>query len=151
MAVVLLKIVFFVFSGLWNLITRLVFTGGAHVLVKMIQALKVPGEGSQRVIEQIKSMVKTFLKYSLEFVLKVIGNILSSLFDVFKEGVSSSSTGLANAVSGLVEKSRTSFDDAVKEIPELVNAFSEMVAKIVADLWKNGNDALAFITEHVLN
>ncbi|KAK4440507.1 hypothetical protein Salat_0385600 [Sesamum alatum] len=151
MAVILLKLVFLVMSTLSNLLTRLIFNAAAHVLVQMIQALKVPGEGSQRLLDQVRSMITKMLEYLSDLMIQAVSKVLSSLFDVVKEGVLSSSSGLAAAVAGLVEKSRTSLNDAVEDVPEVLEAFREMVAKIATDFWNNCNEAVTYVTQNVLN
>lgn len=151
MAVVLLKLVFSILSALSNMITRLVFTTAARVLVQMIQALKIPCENSHRVLDQVKDMMRTCLEYLLDLIVEAITTVLSSLFDLVKEGVLNSSYGLIAAVSGLLEKSKTSLDDAVKDVPQVLEAFGEMVGTIVADLWNNCNNALGYVKENVLN
>ncbi|KAL8500964.1 hypothetical protein ACS0TY_020521 [Phlomoides rotata] len=150
MAVVLLKLVFSTLSALSNMITRLIFTTAAHVVVQMIQALKIPCKNSQRVLDQVKDMMRTCLEYLLDLIIKAITTVLSSLFDLVKEGVLNSSYGLVAAVTGLVVMSKTSLDDAVKDVPEVLEAFTDMVGKIVADLWNNCNDALAYVKDNVL-
>ncbi|KAL0436194.1 UNVERIFIED_CONTAM: hypothetical protein Sradi_0327300 [Sesamum radiatum] len=151
MAVVLLKLVFLVMSTLSNLLTRLIFNAAAHVLVQMIQALKVPGEGSQRLLDHFRNMITTLLQYLSNLIVQAISKAFSSLFNVVKEGVLSSSSGLAATVAGLLEKSKTSLNDVVEDVPEVLEAFRQMVAKIVTDFWKNCNDAVAYVTQNVLN
>lgn len=149
MALVLLKLIFFITSSLSNLITRLVFSATAHVLVQMIQALKVPGEGSQQVLEQVKNLIRACLEYLMGVIIKVVTSVFSSLFDLVKEGVVSSSSGLAGALTELVEKSKTSLEDVVQQVPEMLDAFLEMVGNITADLWNNGNNAVSYVAENV--
>ncbi|KAH6784899.1 hypothetical protein C2S52_009858 [Perilla frutescens var. hirtella] len=150
MAVFLLKLVFSILSALSNMATRLIFTTAAHVAVQMIQALKVPGERSQRILDHVKSMITTCMEWFLNLAVDAITSALSSVFDFVKEGVFSSSSGLTGAVAGLLEKSRTSLDEALKDIPEVLEAFSEMVGKIITDFLSNCSDAVAYVTENVL-
>ncbi|KAL2239236.1 UNVERIFIED_CONTAM: hypothetical protein Sindi_0564800 [Sesamum indicum] len=151
MAVVLLKLVFLVLSMLSNLLTRLIFNAAAHVLVQMIQALKVPGEGSQRLLDHFRNLITTVLKYLSNLIIQAISNAFSSLFNVVKEGILSSSSGLAGTAAELVDKSKTSLNDMVEDIPEVLEAFRQMVAKIVTDFWNNSNNAVAYVTQNVLN
>lgn len=86
----------------------------------------------------------------MDLIVEAITSAVSSLFDFVKEGVFSSSSGLAAAVAGLLEKSKTSLDDAFKDIPEVLEAFTEMVGKIISDFLSNCNEAVAYVTENVL-
>lgn len=119
------------------------------MLVQMIQALKVPGEGSQQVLEQVKNLIRACLEYLMGVIIKVVTSVFSSLFDLVKEGVVSSSSGLAGALTELVEKSKTSLEDVVQQVPEMLDAFLEMVGNITADLWNNGNNAVSYVAENV--
>ncbi|PIM99970.1 hypothetical protein CDL12_27528 [Handroanthus impetiginosus] len=150
MAVILLKLIFFFVSTLSNLLTRFVFTAAAHVLVQIIQALKVPGENSRSVLEQVRNVITGFLEYISYLLIEAISTIFSTLFDLIKEGVVNSSSSLGAGVAMLLEKSKTSLDNVVEDVPELLEAFREMVGKIVTDLWTNCNEALSYVVENLL-
>ncbi|GFP93511.1 hypothetical protein PHJA_001495500 [Phtheirospermum japonicum] len=151
MVVILLKLVLFVLSMLSNVLAQLVFTIMAQIVVHLIQALKVSGDASQHFIEQVKNVIRSCLEYLLDVVIEMITTLLSSLFDIVKEGVLTSSSGLAGVVAGLVEKSKTSLDNFLQDVPEVLEALIDMVGKIVTDLWNNCNDAVSYVTENVLN
>lgn len=86
----------------------------------------------------------------MDLIVDAITSVLSSVFDFVKEGVFSSSSGLAAAMAGLLEKSKTSLEDALKDIPEVLGAFTEMVGKIFLDFLNNCSQAVGYVTENVL-
>ncbi|KAG8387254.1 hypothetical protein BUALT_Bualt02G0002300 [Buddleja alternifolia] len=150
MAVILLKLIFSIITTFSNVITWLIFTGTAKVLVQAIQVLKVPGEGGQRVLEQVRNVTKTCLDYLMELIIAAISTLFSSLFDLLKEGVLNSSSGLVAALTGLVEILKTSLSNVVEDIPKVLDVFIEMVGKIVGDFLNNCNDAIGYVRENVL-
>ncbi|KAL2486317.1 Uncharacterized protein Adt_31073 [Abeliophyllum distichum] len=149
MAVFLLKFIFFVVSTISNLISRLIFTTTAHVLVQLIQAFKVHGDSTQSALEQVRNVVQGCLEYLVNLAINVTSSIVSSLFDLLKEGISSSSVATASAIAGLMEKSKTSLDELLKDLPEVLEAFTEMIGTIVTDLLNNCKDAIGYVTKNI--
>ncbi|KAL2508220.1 uncharacterized protein Fot_31891 [Forsythia ovata] len=149
MVVFLLKFIFFIVSTISNLISRLIFTTTAHVLVQLIQAFKVPGECTQSMLEHVRNVVQGCLEYFVNLAINVTTSIISSLFDLLKEGISSSSVAMALAVAGLMEKTKTSLDELLKDLPEVLGAFTEMIGTIVTDLLNNCKDAIGYVTENI--
>lgn len=149
MAVFLLKLIFSLVTALSSLLTRLIFNGAAHVVVQMIQVMKVQGESSQRLLDQVKELITKCMEMLMNLIVDAVVSVFSSFFDLVKEGLFSSSSGLAAAVAGLLEKSKTSFEDALKDIPEVLDAFTEMLGKILADFVNNCSQAAAYVAENV--
>ncbi|KAG6433149.1 hypothetical protein SASPL_104757 [Salvia splendens] len=115
MAVFLLKLIFSLVTALSSLLTRLIFNGAAHVVVQMIQAMKVQGESSQRLLDQVKELITKCMEMLMNLIVDAVVSVFSSFFDLVKEGLFSSSSGLAAAGAGLLEKSKNrSFEDALK-------------------------------------
>lgn len=150
MVLLLLKLVFFVVSVLSDLVTRVIFATAAHVLVQMIQLITAPGKNSLWLLEQVRDVIKTCLEYLVQLVIHVISTLISSLFDAVKEGVLNSSSGVASVVAELLVKLRTSLEEAVQQIPEVMDAFAQMIGKVVADALNNCNAAIAYVSEKAL-
>ncbi|CAI9778690.1 unnamed protein product [Fraxinus pennsylvanica] len=149
MVVFLLKFIFFIVNTISNLILRLIFSTTAHVLVQLIQAFKVPGECTQNALEQVRNVVRGCLEYIVDLAIDVTTSFISFLFDLLKEGISSSSVATVSAVTELMENTKTSLDGLLKEVPEILEAFTEMVTTIVTDLLNNCNDAIGYVTENI--
>ena len=149
MAVFLLKFLFSVLSIICYFVSRCIFSTIAYLLVFFIQALKVPGQNAKGLLEQVTEYLKGFFEYFLELAVEVITTIISTSFDLLKEGVMGSASVASSAIIGLVEQTRTSFEGLVKDLPDLLQGFSEMVSTIVTDLLNNCKDALGYVKENV--
>ncbi|ESR50493.1 hypothetical protein KPL70_012197 [Citrus sinensis] len=148
MVVLLLKLIFFVIAAVSNLVTRLIFSSVAHLIVLLIHAFKVPGEAMQGALEQLAEAMRACVEYVSGIIIEAIGSLISSAFDLLKQGVTESAVMSGSAVVGLVEKTRDSFEGLLKDIPEIFEGLAEMISNIAADLWKNYIDALGYVTEN---
>ncbi|CAA3020484.1 hypothetical protein CFP56_54666 [Olea europaea subsp. europaea] len=149
MVVFLLKFIFFIVTMISNLLSRLIFSTTAHVLVQLIQAFKVPGERAQSALEQVRNVVQGCLEYIVDLSIDVTTSFISFFFDLLKEGISSSLVAAVSAVTGLMENTRTSLDGLLKDVPEVLEAFTEMVTTIVTDLLNNCKDAIGYVTQNI--
>ncbi|KAG6628832.1 hypothetical protein CIPAW_14G039500 [Carya illinoinensis] len=149
MVLFLLKFIFLAISALSNFVARFFFPAVANLLVLSIQALKVPGEAIQAALELVAEVTKGFLEYFLEFLIEVVKTLISSVFDVLVNGVSGSVTFAGTAIGGLVEQTRNSFEELLKDVlPPVIDGFSEMMSTMVSDLWNNYKDALGYVTKN---
>ncbi|KAG2669632.1 hypothetical protein I3760_14G041100 [Carya illinoinensis] len=149
MVLFLLKFFFLAISALSNFVARFFFPAVANLLVLSIQALKVPGEAIQAALELVAEVTKGCLEYFLEFLIEVVKTIISSVFDVLVNGVSGSVTFAGTAIGGLVEQTRNSFEELLKDVlPPVIEGFSEMMSTMVSDLWNNYKDALGYVTKN---
>ncbi|RVW59021.1 hypothetical protein CK203_107796 [Vitis vinifera] len=90
MAVLLLKFIFLTFNTLFNLISRTILLGTAHLLVLLIQALKIPGEALHIALEQAAETFKGYLNHFLEkIVYEVLISVISTGFGVVNKLFSS--------------------------------------------------------------
>ncbi|GFY99405.1 hypothetical protein Acr_13g0008060 [Actinidia rufa] len=148
MVLFLLKIIFLALSTLSNLVSRFVLTATAYLLVLAIHAFKVPGKAAKGAIEQVSDAVKSCAEYLLEVLLEAVSTAIYALFDLLKEGVSGSAVAAGSAIGGLVEKMRNSADGLLKDLPEVLKGFWEMVSTIGTDLWNNYKEAIGYVTEN---
>jgi phage-related protein len=148
MVIFLLKFIFLAITTLSNLISRLFFTTVANLLVLVIYGFRVPGEAMQGVLEQVGEAIKGCLEYVLELVVEVVKYFISSFFDALIAAVTGSAAAAGSAAGDLVEKTRTSLEGLLKDLPEVMEGFLEMVSTIVSDLWNNYKDALGYVTEN---
>ncbi|GMN50243.1 hypothetical protein TIFTF001_019401 [Ficus carica] len=149
MAVFLIKILFATLSTISYFVTRLIFSTTAYLLVSLIQAFKVPGENAKGLLEQFSEVLKGVVQYFLELILKAITTMISTSFDLLKEGAVGSASMASSAITGLVEQTRASFEGLLKEyLPELIKEFSEMISTIANDLADNFKDALGYVKEN---
>ncbi|GFZ13336.1 hypothetical protein Acr_23g0017210 [Actinidia rufa] len=144
----LLKFLFLALSTLSYLISRFLLTATAYLLVLAIHAFKVPGEAVKGALEQVSDAVKSCVEYLLEVLLEALSAAVSTLFDLLKDGISGSAAATGSAIGGLVEQMRNSVDGLLKDLPEVLEGFSEMVSTIVTDLWNNYREAIGYVTEN---
>ncbi|KAK9055629.1 hypothetical protein SSX86_026714 [Deinandra increscens subsp. villosa] len=134
---ILINIIFSAITLIANLLSRLLFTVTAFLLVIAIQGLKVPGEALQSAMEQIGGLIRSCVEYLLEIILEVISEIVGFVFDLVKETVFGSVAATGAAVGGLVEKTRSGFDGLTEEIPAVVEGAVEMVTTMLTNLIKS--------------
>ncbi|KAI3782847.1 hypothetical protein L2E82_12905 [Cichorium intybus] len=144
----LINIIFSTITLLSNLISRLLFTVTACLLVIAIQGLKVPGEALQAGMEQVGGLIKSCVEYLFEIVVEMISGIVGLAFDLVKEGVFGTVVATGAVAGGLVEKMRSGFDLVVEEIPAVIVSAMEMVTTMVTDLWNNYIEAQSYVTEN---
>ncbi|XP_022771541.1 uncharacterized protein LOC111314434 isoform X2 [Durio zibethinus] len=76
-------------------------------------------------------------------------SLLSCVIDpCFQEAVTSFVSASGEAFGTLVEKTRTSLEELLTDIPEIVEGFAEMISTVVIDLWNNTKYALGYVTEN---
>ena len=143
-----MKLVFYTISTITNLISRLIFSTTAYFLVVLIQAFKVPGEATKGIIEQAAEAIKSVLEYVLVLIVDVIGTIISTIFDTIKGAAIESIVAGSSAMADLVEQTKTSLEGLLNDVPEIVEGFSEMVTKMISDLWNNCMEALGYVQEN---
>ncbi|KAF5810339.1 hypothetical protein HanXRQr2_Chr04g0168221 [Helianthus annuus] len=130
---ILINLIFSSITLISNILSRLLFTFTAYLLVIAIQGLKVPGEALQSAMEQFGGFIRSCVEY---------------LFELFLESVFGSVAATGAAAGGLVEKTRSAFQGLTEEIPTVVEGAVEMVTTMVTDLWNNYIDAQSYVTEN---
>ncbi|WCJ37939.1 hypothetical protein M5689_019028 [Euphorbia peplus] len=148
MIVFIFRLIFFTINTLSNLISRVILTACAQLLVLFIQAFRVPGQAAHGALQQIGDAIKACFETILELIWEIISSIISSIFDAVIEAIMGSVSVTGSGIGSLVEKTRTSFDDLLKDLPELGQEFSEMVSTLVIDLLNNYKDAFGYVTEN---
>ena len=149
MVLFLLNLVFLVLSLLLNVVSRLIFTTAAHLLVLTIQAFKLPGQAIQGALEQLGNVIRVCLEYLVELGIEATTTLISSLFDLVKDGVSGSAAATGSAIGGLMENTRASFDSLIKDFPVVFEGFTELLATAATDQWNNCKDAIGYILENL--
>ncbi|KAJ0581180.1 hypothetical protein HanRHA438_Chr04g0177701 [Helianthus annuus] len=145
---ILINLIFSSITLISNILSRLLFTVTAYLLVIAIQGLKVPGEALQSAMEQFGGFIRSCVEYLFELFLEVISEIIGFVFDLVKESVFGSVAATGAAAGGLVEKTRSAFQGLTEEIPAVVEGAVEMVTTMVTDLWNNYIDAQSYVTEN---
>ncbi|KAE9463695.1 hypothetical protein C3L33_04377, partial [Rhododendron williamsianum] len=118
MVLVLVNFVFSAVTAITNLLSRLILTATAYLLVLVIRALKLSG------------------------------NIFSTLFDVIKEGISVSADAIGSALGVLMEQTGNSVVGFLKGLALVFEGFAGMVSTIITDLWNNLMDATGYVTKN---
>lgn len=145
MIVVLFKFLFFAISFVSNLLSRVILTGSAYLLVSLIKAFSVPGQATQVLFQYIAEVLKSFLEYIIQLIWEAITSLISSGFDLLYEAFTGSFSATGSAVAGLMEMSKTSMDRLMEDVPEIFEGLAEMATNIVTDLWNNYKDAMSYL------
>jgi phage-related protein len=146
MLVLLLKPVTFVVITLWSLLTRLIFNTIAYTIVLLIQGLRSSGEGSLGIFQQVAEIIKTCFEFILQILIDSISSIVSLVFDVLKDIITGSVSATGSMAAGLAEKLKTSFEESLKQLPELIGEISDMMSNMVTELWNNYKEAVEYVT-----
>ncbi|KAJ7950526.1 Anti-sigma-I factor RsgI6 like [Quillaja saponaria] len=148
MAVFLLKLVFFAFTTLSNILTRLIFFVTAYLLVLLIQAFKKPGGAIHEGFQQVADVIKGCFEFIFQLVIEAVSSVISTVFDLVKDSITGSAAITGAGIGGLLVKTKTSLEEVLKDLPEVFEGFSEFISQMVADLWNNSKDALGYVTEN---
>ncbi|KAB2602178.1 hypothetical protein D8674_003183 [Pyrus ussuriensis x Pyrus communis] len=151
MVVFLLKLIFFALSFILNLVTRLILSTMAHLLMLLIQGLRAPGQGIHGTLQLVIEVIRSCSEYFVGLVMEAISAIISTFFDFLKGSVAGSAGVTISAVVELVERTKTtleSLDGLLTDYPEISEGFFEMVYSIVNDMWNNYKDAFGYVTEN---
>ncbi|PRQ25432.1 hypothetical protein RchiOBHm_Chr6g0283621 [Rosa chinensis] len=147
MALFLLKLIFFAVSLVSNLVSRLIFSTIAHLLVLLIHGFKLPGQAIHGGLGQVSEAIKSCLEYFLGLIMEAISALISTFFDYLIESVTGSAAVTTSTIWDLLEKTKTSLD-ALKSFQEAFEGLPEMIFNIVMDLWNNFKDALGYVVEN---
>ena len=149
MAIFLLKLILWALSSLASLATFIIFRAVALIVVLFIQLFRVPGLAIEGALEHIAVLLRT----AVECVFDLLKDGLVSLISSGVELVSGTATGsislTTSAVVELTEKMKNAFDMLAEIFPEAFEGMSEMVGKMVSDLWDNYKDAVGYIIQNV--
>ncbi|GAV78210.1 hypothetical protein CFOL_v3_21678 [Cephalotus follicularis] len=149
MVAFIFNFIFSVVTTLANIITRLIFTTTAYLIVLLIHAFKVPGEALQTGMEYVGEVIRACFDYVFELAWEAISTLISTAFDNFVEAVTGSVSVTGSVFGDLVEKTRASLDGLLEDLPEIIGGLSEMIMTIVSDLWNNYKDALGYVAENI--
>ncbi|CAB4291185.1 unnamed protein product [Prunus armeniaca] len=148
MVVFLLKLFFFALSFISNLVSWLIFSGTAHILVLLIHGFRGPGQAIHGTLQQVTEVIKSCSEYFVGLLMEAISALISTIFDYLKEILTGSAVVTTSAIGDLMEKTKTSLDGLLTDVPEVSEGLSEMVFTIVADLWNNCKDAFGYVAEN---
>ena len=148
MLVLLLRLIILALVTLWNLLTRLIFSSIASTILLLIQAIKVPSEAIHEGFQQVAGAIRACLEVIFQLIMEAINLLLSAVFDLIKDSITRSVAATGSAVGGLAEKLKTSIEEGLKDLPELFEELSDLVSKMVKELWNNYMDSLAYVVEN---
>ncbi|CAL5191924.1 unnamed protein product [Lathyrus oleraceus] len=145
MLVLLLKPITFLVATLWSLLTRLIFNTIAYTIVLLIQGLKSSGEGSLGIFQQVAEIIRAFFEFILQLLIGSISSIVSLVFDAVKDVITGSVSATGSMAAELAEKLKTSFEESLKQVPELFEEVVHMMSNMVTDLWNNYKEAVGYV------
>lgn len=148
MLVLLLKPITFIVVTIWSLVIRLIFNTIAYTIVLLIQGLKGSGEGTLGIFQQVAEVIRACFEFFLQFIVDSMNSIVSSVFDVLKDTILGSMAATGSVATELGEKLKDSFEEYLKQVPELFEELSDMMSNMVAELWNNYKEAVGYVTEN---
>lgn len=148
MLVLLLKPITFIVVTLCSLLTRLIFNTIAYTFVLLIQGLKSSGEGSLGIFQQVAEIIRACFEFILQLLIDSIISIMSSMFDVVKDTITGSVSATGSIGAELAEKLKSSFEESLKQVPELFEEVLEMMSNMVTEMWNNYKEAVGYVTEN---
>lgn len=145
MLVLLLKPITFLVATLWSLLTRLIFNTIAYTIVLLIQGLKSSGEGSLGIFQQVAEIIRACFEFILQLLIGSISSIVSLVFEAVKDVITGSVSATGSMAAELAEKLKTSFEESLKQVPELFEEVVHMMSNMVTDLWNNYKEAVGYV------
>lgn len=131
-----------------NLLSRLLFTSTAFLLVLIVNALKIPGEALQRALEQITDLIRAGFWYALKVILETMSDLISTSFDFLKEAASEFVVSAGPVFEAFLEKGKDSVEWLSKVLVEVFEGLSEMISTVAIDLWNNYKEAISYVTKN---
>ena len=148
MLAVLIKLIFSSINLITHIITKAIFSTAAYFVVLLIQAFKVPGEATKGILEQAADAFRTILEKLFDIIIEVISSILSTFFNVIKDGIIDSIVSGSSAIGDLIEQTKNAFEGLLNDVPEITQGFVEMVSNLISDVLNNCMEALGYIQEN---
>ncbi|KAM7262637.1 hypothetical protein ACFE04_000320 [Oxalis oulophora] len=146
-AALLFNIIFYILTTTSSILTRIIFTLTAHLLVLLIQAFKVPGESIKNGMDTFGESLKSWVEYIVGLILENSSTIISTAIELLFQYLTGSVTGMASGLLVVIQKMREGF---TTDLPEIIQGFAEMIFTIVVDFWNNSKDAFQYVTENAL-
>ncbi|GAB2214651.1 hypothetical protein Droror1_Dr00019011 [Drosera rotundifolia] len=144
----LFKFIFFTLNSVSNLIFRIIFTTIAHVVVLTIHGLKVSGETTMGILQEVSGFMKSILEYVVGLIFEAMNEILLTTFNLVKDGIVEALSVTSSIVGGLIEMAKGSLEGLLSDVPEVANGFKDMVSTFVSDLWNNYKEAMGYIKDN---
>ncbi|KAL1340896.1 hypothetical protein HN51_027398 [Arachis hypogaea] len=148
MLVLLLRLIIFSLLTLCSLLTHLIFSFIASAIVLLIQAIKVPSEAIHGGFQLVAEALRACLDVMFQLIIEGISLLLSSLFDAIKESIKGSMSATGSAIGEVAEKLKTSIEEGLQNLPELIEELADFVSKVVQELWNNYVDSVAQVLEN---
>ncbi|MCI57552.1 hypothetical protein A2U01_0078803, partial [Trifolium medium] len=67
-------------------------------------------------------------------------------FDVLKDTITGSVSATGSIAAVLADKLKSSFEESLKQLPELIEEISDMMLNMVTELWNNYKEAVEYVT-----
>lgn len=145
----LVRFIFLAITALSSLVSRLIFSTTAYLLVLIIQGCRLPGQAVQGGLQLIADAIRACFEYVLQFIVGEISSSATAALDLLIKGISGSAVLTGSALGGLVEKTRASLDGVLENsLSQLAEDFRQMISTIMTDLWSNYKDAVGYFTEN---
>lgn len=145
----LVRFIFLAITALSSLVSRLIFSATAHLLVLIIQGCRLPGQAVQGGLQLIADVIRACFESVLQFIVEKICSSAAAALDLLIEVISGSAALTGSALGGLVEKTRASLDGVLENsLSQLAEDFRQMISTIMTDLWSNYKDAVGYFTEN---
>ncbi|MED6184571.1 hypothetical protein PIB30_048652 [Stylosanthes scabra] len=148
MLALLLRLIIFSLLTLWSFLTRLIFSSIASTIVLLIQAIKVPSEAIHGGFQLVAEALRACLEAIFQLIIEAINLLLSSLFDAIKESIKGSMSATGSAIGEVAEKLKTSIEEGLQNLPELIEDLTDFASKVVQELWNNYVDSVAQVMEN---
>ncbi|KAH7863222.1 hypothetical protein Vadar_014948 [Vaccinium darrowii] len=148
MVLVLVNLIFSAVTAVSNLLSRVILSVVAFLLVLAIRAFKLFAGAIQDLLEQLCVAIKSYIEYSLPLLVDGLSNLVSTLFDFIKEGISSAVVATGSALGVLMQQTGDSIGVLLKGLAQVLEGFLGMFATVITDLWNNLKDATGYVTKN---
>ncbi|KAL5997191.1 hypothetical protein ACLOJK_008120 [Asimina triloba] len=145
MAVFLIKFILSALSSLADLLSYVIFNGAAHILVLIIRAFRVPATLLEYAADKLKETVEQLIQLLID----AISTLISDAFNLLLEVITGTVNMTTSAVGDLMDKTKSSLEELVNVLLELLMDASQAVWTIVTTIWNNSKDAIGYVFENM--
>ncbi|KAL9239152.1 hypothetical protein vseg_013500 [Gypsophila vaccaria] len=145
---VLLNLVFHTLNTIINVITKVILSTTTYFLVVMLQALKVPGEATKGILDQVAGLIRSMVVYIFEVTINMINTLIVTVIEKISDGIVGTIVLGVSATGYMIDQTKSSLEALLKDVPRIIQGFAEMIFTLVCDLWNNYFEAVEYVKKN---
>ncbi|KAL9239153.1 hypothetical protein vseg_013500 [Gypsophila vaccaria] len=114
----------------------------------MLQALKVPGEATKGILDQVAGLIRSMVVYIFEVTINMINTLIVTVIEKISDGIVGTIVLGVSATGYMIDQTKSSLEALLKDVPRIIQGFAEMIFTLVCDLWNNYFEAVEYVKKN---